>query len=180
MLRTKRCGSVLLEPITRVARRGGLTCATSGLTPVATRALATIVEGVGWLPVSRTIFVEMRRTVTEASFAGDAALVVPPTCRHTGVTCDSAAPFQCLTITRPWEREVATAREDGDYEHDGPYDVHVGHRRFCRLTDAVSGARSASARAPDSLVTFYQRSSDCKPVRFAIRANMLGPISSSS
>lgn len=134
MLRTKGYGPVLLKPITRVARRGGLACATSGLTPIATRVLAAIVEGVGWLPVSRTLLVEMHRTVAEASFASGAASVVPPTFRHTGVACDSAASFQCLTITRPWEAEVASGREGDDYEHDGSYDVRVGHRGFYRLT----------------------------------------------
>lgn len=134
MLRTKRSDPVPLEPITRVARRSGLACATSGLTPIATRVLAAIVEGVGWLPVSGTLLVEMHRTVTEASFASCAASVVPPTFRHAGATGYSAAPFQCLTITRPREAEVASGREGNDYEHDGSYDIHVGQRRFGHLT----------------------------------------------
>ena len=52
--------------------------------------------------------------------------------------------------------------------------------RATRAPICWSGARRASDRAWRSLVAFCHRSSDCKPVRFAIRANIRGPISSSS
>jgi hypothetical protein len=48
-----------------------------------------------------------------------------------------------------------------------------------RRTPAVSSARSAAARPRCSLVGSLHRSSGRNPVRFAIRASIRGPISSS-